>query len=148
VYKDSLMSKKLDSSVELKVPVNGDYVSVVRLLVSGLATRLGLPVDEIENLKLVVGEAFLTIVAVTEQAVGLVSLRWREHENHISVSLSDPSGKHQSVTSAASLAVLRTLGGRYDSSVVDGVTHLDMDFEIKYKENRPFIFHDRRDGRA
>lgn len=142
------MSNKFDGMVELRVPVSGEYVSVVRLLMSGLATRLGLPVEEIENLKLVVGEAFLTVVNQCQGVIGLMNLKWREHEDHITISLSDPSGEHRVVTNTAGLALLRNLGGKYDSSVVDGVAHLDMDFEIKYKENRPFIFHDRQDGRA
>nr|MDQ3023342.1 hypothetical protein [bacterium] len=66
------MTRINDNHVELKVPVAEDYVSVVRLLVSGLSTRLGLPVDEIENLKLMVGEAFLAIVHKADGIVGLM----------------------------------------------------------------------------
>ena len=142
------MNKKHQELVELRVPVSEDYGSVVRLLISGLANRLGLPVEEVENLKLVVGEAFLTMVHHCEQAAGLLSLKWREVDDHISLSLSHPSGKTLRVSSSASLALLSTLGGQYDSRVVDGVQHLDLDFDIKYKENRPFIFHDRQDGQA
>jgi hypothetical protein len=142
------MSKTQHEMVELKVPVSEEYVSVVRLLISGLANRLGLPVDEVENLKLVAGEAFMTMVNCSEHAVGLLSLKWREVNDHISLSLAHPSGKTLRLSSSASLALLHTLGGNYDSRVEDGVQHLDLDFDIKYKENRPFIFHDRSDGRA
>ena len=136
------------STVELRIPVNADYASVVRLLISGLGARLGLPVSEIEDLKLVIGEAFLTVVEKCEQATGLINLMWQQEREQISVSISDPSGKHKSVTSAANLALLKTLGGKYDSTIVDGVEHLDLNFEIKYREDRPFLFHDREDGRA
>lgn len=142
------MTKITDNKVELKVPTTPDYVSVVRLLVSGLATRLGLPMDELENLKLMVGEAFLTIVDKCEMAAGLITLRWHEKAQHITVSISDPSGKHRSVTSAANLAMLKQMGGTIGSEVVDGIDTLNLDFDIKYKENRPFIFNDNEDGRA
>ncbi len=142
------MTQQIDNNVELKVPVNESYISVVRLLVSGLANRLGLPIDELENLKLMVGEAFLAIVDKCEQTTGLISLRWKEHAEHITVSLSDPSGKHKSVTNAASLALMKRLGGTIGSEVIDGVEILNLDFDIKYKEDRPFIFHDQPDGRA
>ena len=142
------MVKVMDNSVELKVPTNADYVSVVRLLVSGLGNRLGLPLDELENLKLVIGEAFITVAEKCTGATGLINLRWTQDESHISVSISDPSGKHKSVTNAANLAVLKNLGGEYNSSVIDGVEHLDIGFDIKYREDRPFIFDDRQDGRA
>lgn len=142
------MNRVIDNKVELKVPVSEDYVSVVRLLISGLGNRLGLPVDEIENLKLVIGEAFLAVISKCEKTTGLVNLAWKQDEQHISVSISDPSGKHKSVTNAASLALLKQLGGEYNSSVVDGVEHLDINFEIKYQEERPFLFHERDSGQA
>lgn len=142
------MVKVMDNAVELKVPTNVDYVSVVRLLISGLGNRIGLPYEELENLKLVIGEAFITVAEKCSGASGLINLRWQQDESRIAVSISDPSGKHKSVTNAANLAVLKTLGGEYNSSVVDGVEHLDIGFDIKYREDRPFIFDDRQDGRA
>jgi len=142
------MSKVPVDTVELRVPVDPGYASVIRLLISGLGTRLGLPLSELENLKLVVGEAFLTIVEKCEQLTGLVNLRWRQTEQHVTISISDPSGKHKSVTNAANIALLKSLGGEYNTSVVDGVEHLDLDFEIKYRENRPVLFHEPSDGQA
>ena len=139
---------KVASRVELKVPVSADYVSVVRLLVSGLGTRLGLAVDELERLKLLVGETFLEIVARCERASGLIHLQWREDVDRVLVSLSDPSGKHRAVTDSGSLALLTTLGGEYSQTVVDGVPHLDIGFKITYQEERPFLFHEREDGKA
>ena len=133
--------------VELKVPVNGDYVSVVRLLVSGLATRLGLPVDELENLKLVIGEAFLNVVEKVN-AGGLVTLKWREDSDHITVSIGHPALSEKEIIKSAGLSLLSQLGGSYDTSIVDGVEHLDLDFEIKHRDNRPFIFNGPKDGQA
>jgi serine/threonine-protein kinase RsbW len=43
--------------VELKVPAKAEYVGVVRLLISGVASRLGFPIDDIEDMKLAVAEA-------------------------------------------------------------------------------------------
>lgn len=144
------MQMPVEQNVELKVPVDATYVSVVRLLVSGLGTRLGLAVDEIENLKLVAGEAFLTLVEKCEQTLGLITLRWRQAEEHIAISLVDPSGKHRERTlaNAASLALLQRLGGEYNSTIIDGVEHLNIDFKVKYEDDRPFIFNERKTGRA
>jgi hypothetical protein len=142
------MVKVIDSNVEFRVPVEAEYVSVVRLLVSGLGTRLGLVVDELEKLKLLVGESFLTIVAQCEQEPGLMRLTWVETGSRIQVSLSDPSGKHKSVTDSGNLALLKTIGGEFSSRVVDGIDQLDIGFDIQYREDRPFLFHEREDGRA
>ena len=142
------MTKLTEGSVELKVPVDSAYVSVVRLLISGLGTRIGLAVDEINKLKLVAGEAFLTVVENCEQTTGLVMLKWAETADNITISLFDSAGRRRNVISAASIALVQTLGGEYQDSVVDGMNRLDIGFAIKHRENRPFIFHDSGDGQA
>jgi serine/threonine-protein kinase RsbW len=43
--------------VELKFPAKPEYVGVARLLMSGVASRLGFAVDDIEDIKLAVAEA-------------------------------------------------------------------------------------------
>lgn len=43
--------------VELKIPAKAEYVGVVRLLLSGVASRLGFSFDDIEDIKLAVAEA-------------------------------------------------------------------------------------------
>ena len=139
----------LEHNVELKVPVDGSYVSVVRLLVSGLGTRLGLPIGEIENLKLVAGEAFLTVVEKSATAPGLVQFKWHQDDKHVSIKISDPTGKHKEIMpNAANLALLQRLGGEYNTQVIDGTSVLNIDFDIKYQDERPFLFHERPDGRA
>jgi hypothetical protein len=142
------MNRINDNRVELKVPVAEDYVSVVRLLVSGLATRLGLPIDEIENLKLMVGEAFLAIVHKADGIAGLMHLNWKQSDSQVTISLSDPTGRHRSVMSSASFALVSELGGAVSTSVVDGVEHVDLDFRLEYRQDRPFIFGDRGPGQA
>ena len=142
------MEQGIAKSVELKVPVNEDYVSVVRLLISGLGNRLGLGISELENLKLVVAEAFLTIISKCESIQGLIHIAWKEDAKHISVSISDPSGKHKSVTNAASLVLVEQLGGEYNTNVIDGVEHLDIGFDIKHIDGRPVIFRDGDKGQA
>ncbi len=48
--------------VEIRVPAKPQYVSVIRLAVSGLAIRLGFTYDEIEDLKIATGEAVTNVV--------------------------------------------------------------------------------------
>jgi serine/threonine-protein kinase RsbW len=142
------MTKIADQRVELKVPVEENYVGVVRLLISGLSTRLGLPIDEIEDMKLMVGEAFLAIVHKAEQTAGLIHLNWKQTADQVTISLSDPTGRHHSTMKAASLALVQQLGGEVSSSVVDGVEHVDLDFRLEYRQDRPSVFGDRGPGRA
>jgi hypothetical protein len=137
-----------DHNVELKVPVDGTYASVVRLLVSGLATRLGLAIDDIEDLKLVVGESFLTVVAKSGGPAGLITVKWQQTPERVNIRISDPTGKHKELINSASVALLQRLGGEYNTAVVDGNPALDLGFDIKYRDNRPFLFNERPDGRA
>ena len=44
-------------NVEFNIPCMSDYVGVVRLAVSGLATRMNFSIEEIEDIKIAVSEA-------------------------------------------------------------------------------------------
>ncbi|CAM5188101.1 Serine-protein kinase RsbW OS=Ureibacillus acetophenoni OX=614649 GN=rsbW PE=3 SV=1 [Ureibacillus acetophenoni] len=48
--------------VELRVPAKPQYVSVIRLAVSGLATRVGFLYDQIEDIKIAISEAVTNVV--------------------------------------------------------------------------------------
>ncbi|HWL22752.1 MAG TPA: anti-sigma B factor RsbW [Ureibacillus sp.] len=48
--------------VEIRVPAKPQYVSVIRLAISGLATRVGFLYDEIEDIKIAISEAVTNIV--------------------------------------------------------------------------------------
>ena len=48
--------------VEMRVPAKPQYVSVMRLTISGLASRMGFSYDDIEDLKIATGEAITNVV--------------------------------------------------------------------------------------
>lgn len=48
--------------IEIRVPAKPQFVSVIRLTVSGLANRIGFDYDEIEDLKIAVSEAVTNVV--------------------------------------------------------------------------------------
>src|SRR3954468_16978813 len=52
---DRLSADKAD--VSLRAPADGAYVSVLRTMTAGLAARLDFTVDDIEDLRIAVGEA-------------------------------------------------------------------------------------------
>jgi serine/threonine-protein kinase RsbW len=51
--------------VELRIPRKPEYVSVARLAVSGIASRLEFSYDEVEDIKLAVGEACTSAIQET-----------------------------------------------------------------------------------
>ena len=52
------------ADVELRLPAEGAYASVVRTTAAGLAARLDFTIDEIEDLRIAIGEA--TALAIPE----------------------------------------------------------------------------------
>lgn len=48
--------------IEIRVPAKPQFVSVIRLTISGLASRIGFNYDEIEDLKIAASEAITNVV--------------------------------------------------------------------------------------
>src|SRR3989449_10502201 len=57
--------------IELKIPGRPDYVVVVRLTAAAVAGRMGLSYDDIEDLKVAVGEACSGAILTGAPAVGV-----------------------------------------------------------------------------
>jgi len=60
------------ADVELKVPADSAYVSVLRTTTAGLAARLDFPIDDIEDLRIAVGEASAMVLPEADEAADLV----------------------------------------------------------------------------
>lgn len=53
----SPQDERVESSIELRLPAKAEWVGVARLAIAGIASRLGLDMEEIDDLKLAVSEA-------------------------------------------------------------------------------------------
>ena len=60
------------ADVELRLPVDSAYVSVLRTTTAGLAARLDFPLDDIEDLRIAVGEASAMVLPEADEAGDLV----------------------------------------------------------------------------
>ncbi len=56
------MSETLSDVVELRLPPDPKYIQVVRLAVAGVASRVGMDVDDVDDLKVAVCEAFTNTI--------------------------------------------------------------------------------------
>ncbi|MCF6093752.1 anti-sigma B factor RsbW [Microaerobacter geothermalis] len=54
---------KSSDFVELKIPALPEYIAVVRLMISGIASRMGFSYDDIEDIKIAVAEACTNAVS-------------------------------------------------------------------------------------
>jgi len=52
-----LQKKKKEDIILLEIPCASDYVSIVRLTISGIASRMNFTVEDIEDIKIAISEA-------------------------------------------------------------------------------------------
>ena len=64
--------KQVMDYIEMKIPAKPDYLSVIRLTLSGIASRMGYTFEVIEDLKIAVSEACTNAIqhAYSEDEVG------------------------------------------------------------------------------
>jgi serine/threonine-protein kinase RsbW len=64
------------ADVSLRVPADGAYVSVLRTTTAGLAARLDFLLDDIEDLRIAVGEAFALVLPLAGPGTDLSANFW------------------------------------------------------------------------
>ncbi len=60
------------ADVELRMPADSAYVSVLRTTTAGLAARLDFPIDDIEDLRIAVGEASAMVLPEADEGSDLL----------------------------------------------------------------------------
>ena len=78
------------ADVSLRVPADGAYVSVLRTMTAGLAARLDFTVDDIEDLRIAVGEACAVVLPEAAPG-GDLSADFRLEPGLLTVSVSVPT---------------------------------------------------------
>ena len=122
----------VDSVIELEIPARAEYVGLVRLVVSSLATaRRTLADDRIDDLKLAVSEACTNAIeAHADMDVDeRVILRWSEADDRLQVQIDDRGPgfdpgqlpEHPPVTDPERLNFERGLGIPLIRTLVDEV---------------------------
>ena len=81
---DSPAADKAD--VWLRLPADGAYVSVLRTMTAGLAARLDFTVDDIEDLRIAVGEACALVLPVASPG-GDLDAEFRQTGSTLTVSV-------------------------------------------------------------
>lgn len=77
--------------IEMKVPAKPEYVGVVRLSISGIASRMGFSYEEIEDLKIAISEAMsnATTHAYEEEDGGEITISFGLYENRLEIMVAD-----------------------------------------------------------
>ena len=90
---DSL-DRPAKADVSLRVPADGAYVSVLRTMTAGLAARLDFTVDDIEDLRIAVGEACALVLPEAVPDADLVA-DFRLTPGSLAISVSVPTAGHR-----------------------------------------------------
>jgi serine/threonine-protein kinase RsbW len=110
------------ADVELRLPADGAFVSVLRTLTAGLAARLDFTIDEIEDLRIAVGEACALVLEEARPGADLCCefhLATGELTMRVGVEQAEPrepdydSFAWQVLTTLASEAALDTADSRF-----------------------------------
>lgn len=125
------MSERAD--VELRVPADGVYASVLRTTTAALAARLDFTIEDIEDLRMAVAEAVAMVLEEADDDSDLVStfaLAPGEMTVAVSVSAQSPgepdydSFGWQVLTTLATRAKVDATGGRFTVSMTVNSTAL------------------------
>ncbi|MGE6632116.1 anti-sigma B factor RsbW [Bacillus sp. NPDC077027] len=79
--------------IEMKIPAKPEYVGIIRLTLSGVASRMGYAYEEIEDLKIAVSEACTNAVQHAykseESEGGEVTVRFSVFEDRLEIIVAD-----------------------------------------------------------
>jgi serine/threonine-protein kinase RsbW len=78
------------ADVELRLPADSAYVSVLRTTSAGLAARLDFTLDDIEDLRMAVGEACAIVLPEAEAGADLLCEFWMR-SNELTIAVGVPA---------------------------------------------------------
>ncbi|MBM4765379.1 anti-sigma B factor RsbW [Bacillus sp. B15-48] len=80
--------------VELKIPAKPEFIGIIRLTLSGIASRMGFGYDEIEDLKIATSEACTNAVqhAYKDDVYGEVTIGFGLYKDRLEVIVADHGG--------------------------------------------------------
>lgn len=116
---DAAKVNRSDDIVELRLPADGAYLSVLRTATAGLAARLDFTLDEIEDLRIAVDEACALLLADVAED-GELNCVFSLSPEALSVTVSAPSrtGRLPRRHTFA-WTVLTALAGEVDAAISD-----------------------------
>lgn len=73
--------------ISLNIPAKPDYISLIRLTSSSIAHNTGFNIEEIEDIKVSIGEACVNVINLSD--VDEISIRYIVEKNKITVKVND-----------------------------------------------------------
>lgn len=114
----------MDSVVELTVPAQSSYVSLVRSATSAICAQADFTLDALDDLRLAVGEACALVIGGAPAGAELRA-QWQVHATVVDIEISCPTSSTTGVaTNSFAWTVLTALVQHVDSAVNEGRLHI------------------------
>lgn len=76
-------------TIKIAVPRKGDYISLVRLTTSSIAHSLKFNVEDIEDIKVCVGEACVNVINNRDKSEDSIEIEYTLYENELKIRVGD-----------------------------------------------------------
>ena len=96
------------ATIHLRVPASADYVGLIRSTAGHVAARADLTVEQIDDLRLAVDEAFAVLITHQPES-GDVSVAFHVHKTQLEIQLTGPAGGPDPDRTSFSWTVLQAL---------------------------------------
>ena len=123
------------ADVELRVPADSAFVSVLRTTTAGLAARLDFTIDDIEDLRMAVGEATALVLPAAEPGSDVVA-EFFMRPGELTINVGVPS-RATSPPGEDSFAwqVLTTLASKASASIADRRLTISVTMQSELQES-------------
>ncbi|HOO55654.1 MAG TPA: ATP-binding protein [bacterium] len=125
-----------DSLVELKIPNKPEFLRVVRLFISGYASRWQLPVDEVEDIKVAISEVCNNAIKGSDESgeISQIKIKCWQLEDYLVFEIKDKSSKNsliegESEEDGLGMLLIKTL-----MDEVEVISDVDKDKKIIMKK--------------
>lgn len=117
--------------VKLSIPTKPDYINIARLTTSGIANNMGLNYEQIEDIKVSIGEACINSLSLND--LDEISLVFEVNKDKLSIKV---HGVRESISESRKDARELELGLLIINSLMDKVNFSESGIEmIKYVED-------------
>lgn len=96
------------ATIHLRVPASADYVGLIRSTAGHVAARADLTMEQIDDLRLAVDEAFAVLIAHQPES-GEVSVAFHVHATQLEIHFTGPAGGPDPDRNSFSWTVLQAL---------------------------------------
>ncbi|WP_026895527.1 ATP-binding protein [Clostridiisalibacter paucivorans] len=136
----------LKDSIKMIIPVKPEYVSVVRLTASSIASRMGFNIEEIDDIKVAIGEACSNIIMDNTKEDIDIEVEFLLYKDKLTIKIDDSeknkcdkeinsSSIEEMKDKELGLFIIKTLMDDVDCMNEEGINKIIMTKEIGVVEN-------------